>query len=102
MHRETQATAISNSVKLAVYIRDGERCILCKRPVHWSCACAHVVRRSQGGKGVEQNVVTLCPACHRETDEGPMSKANMRDIIKYITDLYPGWTRAQVTYKKGD
>ena len=90
------------SVKLAVYLRDGQRCILCKQHVHWTCASAHIVRRSQGGKGVEQNVVTLCSTCHRKTDEGPMAKDNMRDIITYITDLYPGWSREQVTYKKGD
>ena len=59
MHKMTKATSIPKSVKEAVYERDGGRCILCGRnngePV------AHVIRRSQGGKGIEQNIVTLCP-----------------------------------------
>lgn len=57
MHKMTKATSIPKSVKEAVYERDDGRCILCGRnngdPV------AHVIRRSQGGRGIEQNIVTL-------------------------------------------
>ena len=64
MHKMTKATSISKSVKKVVYKRDGGRCILCGRnngePV------AHVIRRSQGGRGIEQNIVTLCPSCPTE------------------------------------
>ncbi len=75
MHKMTKATSIPKSVKEAVYERDGGRCILCGcnngEPV------AHVIRRSQGGRGIEQNIVTLCPSCH-----------------------YPGWTRENMIYRK--
>lgn len=98
---ETKATAIPRSVKLAVWLRDRESCVLCRQPVPVECACAHIVRRSQGGKGVEQNIVTLCDRCHRETDEGKHAKENMREIIKYIRGLYPDWSKEKVIYKKG-
>ena len=70
MRPETKATAISPEVKRIVWERDGKQCTLCQKYVPVSCACAHVVRRSQGGMGVEENIVTLCPECHREADEG--------------------------------
>lgn len=101
MRAETKATAISPSVKWAVWYRDNGECVLCGRPVDVYHANAHIVRRSQGGKGVEQNIVTLCDLHHRETDEGKNAKENMREIIKYISDLYPGWSREKVTYHKG-
>lgn len=81
MHKQTKATSIPKSVKEAVYERDGGRCILCGRnngePV------AHVIRRSQGGRGIEQNIVTLCPSCHRAFDEGPQRTALYACIVGY-------------------
>lgn len=101
MRAETKATAIPRSVKLAVWLRDRESCVLCHQPVPVECACAHVVRRSQGGRGVEQNIVTLCPACHREMDEGCDAKALKSIVVNYIKEFYPNWTEASVTYHKG-
>ena len=84
-------------------------CILCGAPGSPSC---HVVRRSQGGMGVEQNLVTLCDACHKAFDEGTgicqlerlgfCSRKQIEDyIVHYIKGFYPDWTPESVTYCKG-
>ena len=49
MRAETKATSIPPEVKKAVYIRDNGFCVLCGSP--YGDPVAHVVRRSQGGKG---------------------------------------------------
>lgn len=98
MHRMTKATAIPKSVKEAVYTRDGGCCILCGRnngePV------AHVIRRSQGGRGIEQNIVTLCPSCHRAFDEGTERYIIYARIVEYLKVKYPGWKPENVIYRK--
>lgn len=108
MHRETKATLIPGAVKRAVRKRDGGRCVICGRAGDPHC---HVVRRSAGGMGVEQNIVTLCPRCHYAFDEGlwikdlePLgmhSRKEVRDFLySYMEHCYPGWSPESVTYRK--
>ena len=102
MHRETKATSIPRAVKLAVWQRDGECCIFCGAPVPMECANAHIIRRSQGGRGVEKNIVTACSDCHREMDSGRDAKALLNMAIKYIQTVYWDWKKEDVIYKKED
>lgn len=114
MHRQTKATAIPASVKAAVALRDrGGRCpatcIVCGAP---GAPVAHVVRRSQGGRGdTERNIVTLCNRCHYAFDEGLFikeleqlgfcSRQDIKDFIyAYMEAQYPGWTPESVKYHK--
>lgn len=114
MHKQTRQTAISASVKAAVAARDCTHgpatCILCGAPGGPHC---HVVRRSQGGMGVVENIVTLCGPCHYAFDEGlfmdrlrPLgfySQADIRAyIINYLRGFYPDWTEEKVRYHKWD
>lgn len=97
MHRETKATAIPASVKQTVYQRDGGRCIFCGKngqPV------AHIVRRSRGGMGIAENIITACPSCHREFDEGKRGAEMMEIAVEYIKGFYPDWDEEKVKYKK--
>jgi hypothetical protein len=109
MHRETKWTAISPEVKEAVFRRDGRCCILCGSPA--GLPNAHVVRRSAGGMGVEQNVVTLCQECHRAFDEGAnlerlghgTTRESLYDyIVAYLKNFYPDWSRESVIYRRID
>lgn len=101
MHRQTKATSISTKVKKAVALRDSRfgpaTCILCGRP---GSPNAHIIRRSQGGMGVEQNIVSLCWRCHYKLDEGKDRDDLMERVIDYIKSFYPDWTPESVTYKK--
>ena len=99
MRKETKATMIPESVKLAVLLRDKGECVICSCP---GFPNAHIVRRSQGGRGIEQNIVTLCAKCHREMDEGKQAQIYKSMVIKYIRGVYPGWTEESVKYHKED
>ena len=95
----TYATRISQNVKDAVSARDRGICVLCGRPGHPN---AHVVRRSQGGMGIEQNIVTLCHECHKQYDEGKLEERR-RDYVRLVAHLkgfYPEWNREDMIYKK--
>lgn len=95
-----KATDISQKVRDAVWERDGGRCIICESPN--AAPNAHIVRRSQGGMGIPENIVTLCAECHREFDEGTGEKHKwiVRLIDEYINMQYSGWSRAKVVYDK--
>ena len=97
MHKRTKATNITPKVREAVWERDGHRCIVCgdgrAQPN------SHIIRRSQGGLGVEQNIVTHCRRCHEMYDLRT-SDAVRQETIDYIKRIYPGWTEEQVTYSK--
>lgn len=98
MHQETRSTAISQEVKSAVDMRDRGRCILCGS--YNGVPNAHVVRRSQGGMGIEKNIVTLCPDCHREFDEGKCREALYVHIVNYLKGFYPDWSKADMVYRR--
>lgn len=108
MHRQTKATSIPPEAKEAVSQRDNGLCIICGAPGDSHC---HVVRRSQGGMGIEENIVTLCPQCHYSLDEGlymrrlaPLgikTQQQVQNIVEdYMREKYPGWTREKVKYRK--
>lgn len=83
-HKETKATAIPMAVKLKVKARDRGRCIICGDP---GLPNAHYIRRSQGGLGIEENIVTLCPKCHHDYDNG----FHRREIGDYISEYLDKW-----------
>lgn len=101
MHKSTRYTAISKSVKDTVYIRDNGECVVCHKP---GIPNAHVVRRSQLGMGIVQNVVCLCPECHRKFDQGKdprEAECIYVRIVAHLKGFYPDWNREDMVYKKG-
>lgn len=98
MHRRTKALSIPAAVKREVWERDGRRCILCGSPD--GAPNAHYVARSQGGLGVAENIVTLCPACHGRYDNGPGRRETGAEIRAYLMEKYPGWDEGELTYRK--
>ena len=108
MNKRTKALAIPKAVKEAVYKRDKGVCVLCGSPL--GEPVCHVVRRSQGGLGIEKNIVTLCNLCHRAYDEGAnlhrLGNGTTRDslycyLVAYLKGVYPDWDVSDMTYKKG-
>ena len=96
----TKACAISQQVKRIVYKRDHEQCLLCGKWVTLSCACCHFIPRSQGGMGVEKNILTLCPDCHREFDNGDGRQEKEIFLQMYLESKYPDWNHEDVIYDK--
>jgi len=100
MTKRTRALMISKRVKDAVWERDNHRCILCGSAQ--AMPNAHVVPRAQGGKGVEQNIVTLCQNCHRALDQTTQRKHLLQEVYAYMRAKYPGWQAQQQVYRKGE
>jgi 5-methylcytosine-specific restriction endonuclease McrA len=57
--------------------------------------------RSAGGKGVEENVITLCPRCHSMYDQGIDRGTTAAYIEEYLKSKYPHWDKELLIYKKG-
>lgn len=89
--------SITPAVKAAVFKRDDELCVWCGLPGEPN---AHCISRAQGGLGVEENVLTLCPECHRRYDQSPDRKRMRAYFEEYLSDKYPGWGEDMLIYRK--
>ena len=98
MNKRTKALAIPKAVKDAVYMRDRGICVLCGSS--YGEPVAHVIRRSQGGLGIEKNIVTLCPRCHREYDEGRNRNKQYVRLVAHLKGFYPDWSKEDMIYRK--
>ena len=83
-------TDIRDSVRKSVLERDSidgcPCCIFCGRPLMSGAHLHHVKRRSQGGAGIEENLVTLCWKCHAELHNGDMDI--QRFCKEYLEERY--------------
>lgn len=95
--KRTKACEISRETKEKVYERDGGLCIICHQA---GIPNAHYIRRSQGGLGIEQNIVTLCPKCHNSFDNGFKREEYGTIIQKYLKNQYTDWNEKDLIYNK--
>lgn len=98
MHRQTKAVDISPTVKETVWKRDGQCCVLCSS--HMAAPNAHYIARSHGGLGVEQNIVTLCLACHDRYDNSADRTRIRTELRAYLKSKYPDWDEEKLIYRK--
>lgn len=96
----TKALMISKETKLKVWERDNHCCIFCGRHVEWNCANSHFIKRSHGGLGIEENIMTNCPQCHYLFDDTPMRKNMIPYAEEYFMKKYPNWNKDNLVYKK--
>lgn len=104
--KRAKACDISQAVKRRVWERDKGRCVICGGRV--AMPNAHFIPRSQGGLGIEQNIVTLCTElsenqCHRRFDFGSAEeRAAMGAAIEdYLRSQYgPSWNKKDLVYRK--
>lgn len=97
MHRRTKALQISAKTKKIVYERDGGLCIFCHRP---GDPVAHVIARSHGGLGIEQNIVTACAGCHTRLDNSTDRQTMLEIAKRYLRAKYEDWKEEECIYKK--
>lgn len=98
MHKRTKATAITPKVRQAVEERDSYCCIFCGRRGRGE---GHFIKRSQGGLGIEENLITVCRECHYQMDDGLASELYLEKAESYLRSKYPGWDKESLIYKKG-
>ena len=110
MKTRTKSLGITMAVKEAVAERDsfdGYPCCLlcgCPAPVNNRLAFsnAHYISRSQGGLGVEEFIVTLCPNCHINRYDQGTEREQVRAFLRvYLEEKYPNWNEENLIYKKG-
>ena len=111
-------TEIPKSVKLKVWERDNQQCILCggmrieytepiingvrKLPIaiYNPMPNAHYISRAKGGLGIEENIVTLCLLCHRDYDHTIKRREKANEIEKYLKTKYADWQDVNLVYRK--
>lgn len=96
--KRAKACDISKKVKDRVWDRDGGKCVVCGS--RYAMPNSHFIRRSQGGLGIEENIVTMCQTCHRMYDQGVDRRAIEAYVENYLKNLYPDWDRKNLVYKK--
>ena len=101
MSKRSKACEIPQEVKKIVWLRDEEKCVCCKKWVPMYYANAHFIKRSQGGLGIPENIVTLCPKCHWEEDLGLNTKIYEEAIENHLKGIYgANWDKSKLVYKK--
>lgn len=99
--KRAKACDIPIAVKKKVLVRDKGFCVVCGQP---GIPNSHYIKRSQGGLGIEQNVVCMCINCHNAYDNGKDKKKvkMIHDKVKkYLKRQYKGWKEDNLYYKKG-
>lgn len=108
MNTRTKALGITVAVKETVAERDSfdgfPCCLLCGTPAPvnnlLAFSCAHYISRSQGGLGVEENIVTLCPRCHMRYDQSTDREQIRAFLRRHLQAHYPHWDENKLTYMK--
>lgn len=97
--KRSKATDISQKTKEIVWERDNHQCIICGN--HNAMPNAHYIKRSQGGLGIPQNVVTLCLNCHYQEDMGENTEWYEQKIKEYLQNYYgEKWKEENLIYNK--
>jgi 5-methylcytosine-specific restriction endonuclease McrA len=96
--KRSKACDITQKVKNAVWERDRHKCVLCG--TNQAMPNAHYIPRSQGGLGVEQNIVTLCLDCHRRLDQTTERQTLLEYVKSYLDIFYPGFSDDDRKYRR--
>lgn len=112
MQKRTKALQFDGKTKRRMLERDNG-CIFCQMGYNMPLGeefglrildPMHIVNKSQGGLGVEQNGVIGCRYHHSLLDNGNRGlRKEMLDIIEHhMKQRYEGWTREVLKYHKAD
>lgn len=96
-HKMTVACDVPKYVKFKVFNRDNESCVICGNR---GLPNAHFISRAKGGLGREENIVTLCPNCHHDYDNGDKREEYGKRIEEYLRSKYPDWDKEKLVYDK--
>lgn len=106
MRKDTKARDFSRKAKEQISERDSidgwPCCVYCglAAPATLAWSNAHFISRAQGGLGIPENGLTLCPECHRRYDQ-TTARPEMRAFFReYLQEQYPGWNEEKLYYRK--
>ncbi len=100
--KRSKACNILKKVKDIVEARDNGICIICGQ---LGIPNSHYIKRSQGGLGIEQNIVCMCIECHNAYDNGydnervEFIRNKTREYLK--RQYGESWKEEDLYYKKG-
>lgn len=73
--------------RLAIYLRDGFRCLLCWRDLAgetpWQVTLDHVVAIARGGSNEPSNLYTCCRSCNSSRQDSPIRGDARRSVRSY-------------------
>lgn len=106
MRKDTKARDFDRKAKEAISVRDSidgwPCCVNCgaasPAPLAWSNA--HFISRAQGGLGIPENGLTLCPTCHRQYDQTTDRPVLREYFREYLQSKYAGWDESKLYYRK--
>ena len=98
MNNRTKHTNIPTKVKQRVWERDNGECIFCHSPNAFPEA--HIIPRSHNGRGIEENIVTVCRICHGKMDNSSDRQFYLDAAKSYVRSIYPDWNEKMCTYDK--
>ena len=108
MRKDTKARDFSRSAKEEIADRDcidgWPCCVFCGLPAPsenlLAFSNAHFISRAQGGLGIPENGLTLCPDCHRQYDQSTSRKEMRSYFREYLHEHYPTWNEEKLYYRK--
>ena len=108
MRKDTKARDFDSDAKRAIATRDSYDgwpcCISCGRPApqgkHTAFSNAHFISRAQGGLGIPENGLTLCPECHRKYDQTTDRKEMREYFREYLKSKYQDWDESKLYYRR--
>ena len=106
MRKDTKARDFTRKAKEQIAERDSIEgwpcCVYCgsAAPSTLAWSNAHFVARSQQGRGIPENGLTLCPTCHRRYDQ-TTDREMMREYFReYLQSKHENWSEEALIYKK--
>lgn len=113
MHKRTKYLKYDKETAMKVIERQEHECLFCKMGYHIEKQnlsnlefnvydIAHFINRSQGGLGVEENLVLLCRFHHHHLDNSNkgLRKEMLMIMEEYLKQCYPEWNKEKLVYKK--
>ena len=106
MRKDTKARDFSRKAKEQIAERDSIEgwpcCVRCgaAAPAPLAFSNAHFIARSQGGLGIPENGLTLCPVCHRRYDQSTHRAEDREYYREYLKSKYENWNEEALIYRK--
>ena len=106
MRKDTKARDFSRKAKEQIAERDSIQgwpcCVFCgaAAPAPLAFSNAHFIARSQGGLGIPENGLTLCPECHRRYDQTTDRKQMREYFREYLKSKHENWSEEALIYRK--